>query len=123
MGTLLTLGTSSLLTLMFARILTVLVLLIVLGYGIREAIPLFRGPVLSINTIENSGNSDDGFITISGSAIHTQAVVLDGNPVVTDQDGRFMTTLTLPRGGAILTVTATDRFRRTVTERRTVFVR
>ncbi len=108
---------------MLFRILTVLLLLIVLGYGIHEAIPLFLGPRIYLSTPENGENLYNSFITISGQAIHTQSVQLDGNPLVTDQDGNFQTTLTLPRGGVILTVTATDRFGRIVNERRTVYVR
>ncbi len=108
---------------MTVRLLTVLVLIIVLGYGLREAVPLFIGPQITLSSPKNGGNFDNGFINISGTAVHTQGVRLNGNPIVTDQDGHFQTTLTLPRGGAILTLTATDRFGRTVNERRTVFVR
>jgi hypothetical protein len=107
---------------MSARILTIVVLLIVLGYGLREALPLITGPRLSITEPKNSEIFYNSFITISGTAVHTQSVSLDGGPLLIDQKGHFQTTLTLPHGGAILTLTATDRFGRSTTERRTVFV-
>ncbi len=107
---------------MIVRILTIAILLIVVGYGIKEAIPLIAGPSLSVSEPGNGESFHNGFITILGSTSHTQSVSLDGGPLVTDQNGNFKTSLTLPRGGAILTLTATDRFGRSVTERRTVFV-
>jgi hypothetical protein len=107
---------------MTARILTVIVLLIVAGYGLREALPLIMGPSLSITEPKNSEIFYNSFINISGTAVHTQSVSLNGGPLLIDQNGHFQTTLTLPHGGAILTLTATDRFGRSTTERRTVFV-
>ncbi len=105
-----------------SRSLTIIILIIVFGYGIKEAIPLLSGPRLSIAHPQNGEISHDGFITILGTAAHTQGVSLDGGPLLTDTSGHFQTTLSLPRGGAILTLTATDRFGRSTTQRRTVFV-
>jgi len=107
---------------MLVRVLTVLVLLIVLGYGLKEAWPLLSGPQLAITSPKNSEIFHDGFITILGTAVHTQSVSLDGGPLLIDQAGHFSETLVLPAGGAILTLTATDRVGRTVTERRTIYV-
>jgi hypothetical protein len=108
---------------MIPRVLTALILLIVLIYGFHEAIPLLAGPQLSISSPQNGESFDNNFIIISGTAVHTQGVSIDGGPLLTDQTGHFETTLTLPSGGAILTITGTDRFGRSVSEQRTVFVR
>jgi hypothetical protein len=107
---------------MITRSLTVLALLIVVGYGLWEAVPLLSGPRLSLTEPINSESFHTGLISISGTAVHTQKVTLDGGPLLTDPNGHFQTALTLPRGGAILTITATDRFGRSVTEHRAVFV-
>lgn len=107
---------------MIVRLLTIAILVIVIGYGIREALPLLAGPSISVTEPRNGESFHNGFITILGSTLHTQSVSLDGSPLVTDEKGNFKTTLTLPRGGAILSLTATDRFGRSITERRTVFV-
>jgi hypothetical protein len=107
---------------MIVRVLTILTLLIVLGYGIKEAIPLAVGPRIHITSSLNPESFHNGLLTISGTAVHTQSVSFDGRALLTDQNGNFQTTLTLPRGGAILTLTGSDRFGRSVTEQRTVFV-
>jgi len=107
---------------MVLRIIIAIVLVVLVGYGFKEAWPLLSGPELLLTSPQNGETFDDGFIKISGTAVHTQTVSLNSNPLVTDQNGHFSTTLTLPRGSSILTITATDRFGRSKTERRTVFV-
>ena len=107
---------------MFVRVLTAIILTVVLIYGVHEAWPLISGPRLALTSPQNGESFYNGFIEISGTATHTQSVSLDGGPLLTDPNGHFETTLTLPHGGAILTITATDRFGRSVAEQRTVFV-
>lgn len=107
---------------MWLRTGIAIVLVLLLGYGLKEAWPLLSGPTLALSSPQNGESFQNSFITISGTAVHTQSVSLDGNPLLTDQNGHFSTTLTLPQGGAILTLTATDRFGRSRTIRRTVFV-
>jgi hypothetical protein len=107
---------------MTVRVLTALLLLIVFIYGIHEAWPLLSGPQLAISSPQNGERFDTNFINISGTAVHTESVTLDGGALLTDQSGHFETTLTLPHGGAILSITAADRFGRSVTVQRTVFV-
>jgi hypothetical protein len=107
---------------MTVRVLTAFLLLIVCLYGLHEAWPLISGPKLTLSSPQKGETFDDNFIKISGTALHTKSVTLDGGPLLTDQNGNFETTLTLPHGSAILTLTATDRFGRSVTEQRTVFV-
>ncbi|MBA3789239.1 hypothetical protein H0X32_02490 [Patescibacteria group bacterium] len=107
---------------MVLRILTVIILLLVVGYGVKEAWALIAGPELAITSPRNGERFDTAFISISGTAVHTKSVSLDGGPLLIDQKGRFSKTLVLPQGGAILTLTATDRFGRTTTAERTIFV-
>ena len=107
---------------MLARASTAIVLLVVILYGLYEAWPLISGPELVIASPINGESFDNGYINISGTAVHTQNVILDGSPILTDPDGHFGTVLTLPHGSAILTLIATDRFGRSVAEQRTIFV-
>jgi hypothetical protein len=107
---------------MLLRSAIAIVLILIIGYGFKEAWPLISGPRLALASPENGGIFDNGFITISGTAVHTQSVSLDGGPLLTDPQGHFSETVVLPPGGAILTITATDRFGRTTTTRRSVFV-
>lgn len=99
-----------------------IVLVLLIGYGGFKAFPLLRGPSLSIDSPTQYTTSENGFVTVSGVAHNTEALYLDGGVLLIDPDGRFTKTLLLPSGGAILTLTATDRFGRSVTERRTVYI-
>lgn len=99
------------------RIISVILLALVFAYGSIKAFPLLRGPHIEI--AELSANPE-GLTVISGTAVHTETLSLNGGTLLIDGDGRFSTTLTLPRGGAILRLTATDRFGRSRTLERTV---
>lgn len=107
---------------MFLRTGALIVLLILLGYGAVKAWPLLSGPSLSVATPINYTTSVDGFITITGMAQHTESLWLNGGLLFIDQEGRFEKTLLLPKGGGTLSLTASDRFGRTVTQERKVFV-
>lgn len=103
------------------RIAVGIILAILVGYGAIKAVPLLSGPSLSIATPSNYTTSVDGFITVSGVANNTETLLFNGGTLLIDPEGRFEKTLLLPSGGAILEFTATDRFGRTVSERRTVY--
>jgi hypothetical protein len=105
---------------MFIRYTAGILLIIVVGYGLIKAWPLLSGPEIRLNP-EVPGHAA-GVVTISGKALHTETLLLNGGILLIDGDGRFEKTLTLPPGSAILSLTATDRFGRSVYERREVFV-
>ena len=98
------------------------ILLIVAGYGSIEAWPLIAGPTLVISSPTHNETFPDGIVTVQGRAARATQLILDGAAVLHDQEGNFSSTLTFPRGGSILTFVATDRFGRTVTATRTIFV-
>lgn len=99
-----------------------IVLTLILIYGAAKAWPLVRGPFIEITIPIKYTTSPDGFVSLAGIAHNAEALFLNGGPLLTDLEGRFSTTLLLPPGNAILTLTATDRFGRQTTERRTVYV-
>jgi Glucodextranase, domain B len=98
------------------------VLLALFGYGCVEAWPLIAGPTLTIDSPEDQATFPAGIVMIDGTALRAAQLTLDGVPVLHDQEGRFSSTLTFPKGGSILTFAATDRFGRRVTMRRSIFV-
>lgn len=98
------------------------VLLILAGYGIAEAWPLLTGPSISIASPADNASYQGGIVAVSGKAKRASAITLNGAPLLRDQNGEFSSTLTFPLGGTILTFVATDRFGRTVTARRSIFV-
>ena len=105
---------------MFLRYTAALILFLVVGYGLIKAWPLLRGPEIRLNQ-EVMGTAP-GVIILSGRALHTETLHLNGGILLIDSEGNFEKILTLPPGGAILSLTATDRFGRSVYERREVFV-
>ena len=97
-------------------------LLLLGACGCFEAWPLIAGPSLSITSMTEDFSEDEGVVHIKGKAARTTTLTLDGAPLLHDQDGRFSSTLTFPRGGSILTFVATDRFGRTATSTHAIFV-
>lgn len=104
------------------RHLIALVLLILIGYGLVEAWPLLAGPSLSITSPINDSAYPGGIVIVQGKAVRAATLTLNGAPILHDQSGTFSSTLTFPRGGSILTFVATDRFGRSVTAIRSIFV-
>jgi hypothetical protein len=98
------------------------VLLVLIAYGSVEAWPLISGPTLSIDSPKDNQAFPGGTVPIQGVSLHAATLTLDNAPLLHDQNGNFSSTLTFPRGGSILTFTATDRFGRTVTATRSIFV-
>lgn len=107
---------------MLVRLGTIFLLTALLVYGAFEAWPLLSGPELSITSPKDFETISDGRLVLSGTAKHTETLLLAGGTLLIDEEGNFETVLTLPSGGAILALTATDRFGRSRTEQRTVFV-
>ncbi len=107
---------------MTVRPVIAIALLVLLGYGAIEAWPLISGPELVIVSPGDNDSYPDGTVTVTGRARHTETLWLDGAPLLIDEKGAFSASLLLPSGGAILSLTATDRFGHEITERRAVFV-
>lgn len=104
------------------RITAALVLSALLVYGAFVSLPILSGPTLTITSPVAYETIAGGALALTGQAKHTETLWLDGAPLLMDEAGRFSALLTLPSGGAILSLTATDRFGREITERRSVFV-
>lgn len=99
-----------------------LVLLLLTAYGGVKAFPLLAGPELTLTSPADGQGLSDNFVTVSGIAAHTENLSMNGAPLLIDAKGHFSTVLVLPHGGAILSLTATDRFGKSETVRRTIFV-
>ena len=104
------------------RLAVVAVLILLTGYGLIKAWPLLSGPEIVLDSPADGATIGDGFVTISGTAKYARNLSLDGGPLLMDEQGHFSTTQLLPRGTAILGLTATDRFGHTKSAKRTVFV-
>lgn len=107
---------------MALRIGIAFLLTLLLIYGVVKALPLLTGPSIRIDSPVAYQAFSDGFVQIQGTARHTETLTLNDGPLLIDESGHFATSLVLPHGSAILSLTATDRFGRSRLERRTVFV-
>lgn len=104
------------------RTAALIIVALLLGYGLFRAFPILFGPSLTLISPAPYASQPDGYVPIRGVAKYTENVQLNGNLLLIDQEGRFSDILLLPPGNAIITVTATDRFGRTTTVERTVFI-
>lgn len=97
-------------------------LLVGIAYGLTEAWPLLAGPSLTISSPADHASFPGGIVTVAGKVMRAAKLTLSGTPVPYDQNGVFSSTLTFPGGGSILTFVVTDRFGRSVTKERSIFV-
>ncbi len=104
------------------RHIIAVVLVVLVGYGLTKAWPLIVGPSLHIDSPTDNSSYPGGIVTVRGRVERAAVFTLNGLPLIREQNGSFSSTLTFPLGGSILTFVATDRFGRTVTTTRTVFV-
>lgn len=96
--------------------------MVLAGYGLVEAWPLIVGPTLYINSPADNTMYADGIVSLNGHTKRATSIRINELSVLQDQNGDFSSTLTFPRGGSILTFVVTDRFGRTVTATRSIFV-
>lgn len=107
---------------MITRSVVFVVLAIVVIYGLFEARPLLSGPSLDVSAPVDGEVIADGMVTITGESARVTSLTLNGMPLLPDQQGQFIATLAFPKGTSILTFVAQDRFNRTVTATRTIYV-
>ena len=98
------------------------VLLLLLFYGAFKAAPMLGGPTLTLSSPLEGQTFPDGHLPIIGIAHHTEKLTLNGAPLLIDEKGQFSTSLDLPSGGAILSMTVSDRFGRSHSIERSVYV-
>jgi hypothetical protein len=101
--------------------LIALVLVLLAGYGLMEAWPLLSGPSLSFSAPLDERTAT-GTVTVSGHVARAVALTLNGAEVTATESGTFSVERTYPKGIATLSLAATDRFGRTITKTRTIFV-
>jgi len=98
------------------------ILIAVLVYGGVEAAPLIAGPAIDLTSPLPQDTIPDGAVVLSGTAKRAESLSLNGGPLLIDEHGMFGKELTLPKGGTVLSLIATDRFGRTDQVTRTVYI-
>jgi len=102
--------------------LIIATLILLTGYGLIEAHSMVAGPALELVSPTEGAVVTGGIVTISGTALRTAALTLNGAPLLHEGDGDFTTVLALPPGVSVVTITAADRFGKRIAMTRTVFV-
>ncbi len=88
-------------------------LLVILGYSVYAALPLLEGPALSVTAtvMENSA------VSISGITQRVSFLELNGAPISLQENGSFLVERAYPPGYTAITVTARDRFGKSITKK------
>ena len=95
---------------------TIVMLLGAAGYGLFETRDLIAGPVIVIEKPENGAVFSDSLIEINGTARNITSISFNGRQIFVDEEGRFSETLLLSYGYNIMTLSAEDKFGRTVSK-------
>lgn len=107
---------------MFTKLALGLALLALGVYGGVEAWPLVAGPSLTIRSPEPGTTVPGGVTSVRGAVERVSGLSLNGMPILPDETGAFVSTLAFSPGTTILTFVAKDRFGRSITTTRTIFV-
>lgn len=92
--------------------LFVLAAVFVLGYAVLRSVPYARGPIVTIYEPINGSTVATTTIEIVGKAERVNAITINGNNISIDEKGNFKETLIIFKGINLITVEATDQFKR-----------
>ncbi len=82
----------------------------VIGFVGLKLYPLVHGPEVDLMTLSNGANLKDPMIRVSGKALYTKDLVVNGNQLPLSPDGSFDEKLLLNPGYNLITIAAKDRF-------------
>lgn len=83
-------------------------------YGLFASKDLLLGPKLVVLSPKTGQTMTDSFVEVKGSAKRIAKIYLNGRQIFTDDAGNWDESLLLSYGYNIITVSAEDRFGRTV---------
>lgn len=94
----------------------VLLILIALGYAAFQAYPLLMGPTITIYYPHDGDIVSTSTFEISGRALRSKEITVQGRTISTDTDGTFRETLVAYPPYTIVVVTALDSYGKRVTK-------
>ncbi|MFA6536680.1 MAG: hypothetical protein WC250_01475 [Candidatus Paceibacterota bacterium] len=97
-------------------LITIFVLFIA-GYAFYQSKNLREGPLLMVDTPLNGSLATTSLITIAGTAKNITAISLNGRAIYVDETGHFDEKLLLSYGYNIITLSAKDKFGRSVSKK------
>lgn len=94
------------------RVIILMAVLIIVGYGLFEARKLIEGPVITIDMPKDGSATSTTGVILAGEAQNISFLTINDQASHTDEKGHFSELLSLPTGVSVLTVAAIDRFGR-----------
>ncbi|MEX1028073.1 MAG: hypothetical protein WD049_08740 [Candidatus Paceibacterota bacterium] len=94
----------------------VIVLCLLAGYGAFQARHMISGPVVAIQSPHNGATIHTSLVTIEGTTANISAIRLNDRAIYINEQGAFEEPVVLARGYNVITISATDRFGREVTD-------
>ena len=88
-------------------------IIIVIAYAAYRSLPYLRGPVIHIFQPVDGSSVSSTTVIVIGRADRVNSLSLNGDPIQVDQSGNFQQTLIVFPGMNLITLTATDQFKRT----------
>jgi len=82
----------------------------VIGFIGLKLYPLIHGPDVTIATLSNGSTLQDPMIRISGKALYTKNLIVNGDSIALAPDGSFDENLVLNPGYNVIVAQAVDRF-------------
>lgn len=98
----------------------VVIALLFTTYGVTKALPYLLGPSLVVLNPHEGDRVASTTFTVSGRALRSNEITLQGKPITIDTNGYFNEVLVSYAPYTILTVEATDKYGKKVTKRITV---
>ena len=99
----------------------ILLFVVILGYGVSRSKDILFGVDLSLTGLTNGMHTTSSELSFSGEAKHVNALTVNGRIVPTAQDGSWRDTIALLPGYNVITITTTDKFKRTKKQTYRVF--
>ncbi len=99
------------------KILILIALVAIVGYGVFEARRIIAGPELIIDSPTDGSATSTTLVTVMGRVQNISFLTINDKPAFADEQGRFVYRYSPPMGYTALTARATDRFGRKVEKR------
>lgn len=82
----------------------------ILGFVGLKVYPILHGPQIHLSTLSDGANLEDPMVSISGKALFTKNLIVNGAVLPIAPDGTFHENLLLVPGYNLITLQAQDRF-------------
>ncbi len=87
-----------------------LLVVLVCGFVGMKLYPLVHGPDVLLSTFKDGANLDNPMVSVSGKALYTKNLMVNGNPLALSPDGSFSETIVLNPGYNVVSLQAKDQF-------------